>query len=93
MAAGCTTFRLRRTSLILPDQVDRHTDRGRAECRKVLAGRSAGSLDLEKNAAVADGPAAIHDTDSRVAVLVIPTDEELSIARQTVQCVRRPRGD
>jgi acetate kinase len=40
-------------------------------------------LDPDKNAERAKGPRAVHAADSRVAVWVIPTDEELEIARQT----------
>jgi acetate kinase len=44
-------------------------------------------LDLEKNRAAASGIRAIHAGDSRVAVLVVPTNEELEIAQQ---CYRLP---
>jgi acetate kinase len=44
-------------------------------------------LDLEKNRATASGIRAIHAVDSRVAVLVVPTNEELEIAQQ---CYRLP---
>ena len=40
-------------------------------------------LDPDANAARADGPRSISAAGSPVAVLVIPTDEELEIARQT----------
>jgi acetate kinase len=44
-------------------------------------------LDPEKNRAAASGIRAIHAEDSRVAVLVVPTNEELEIAHQ---CYRLP---
>jgi acetate kinase len=44
-------------------------------------------LDPEKNRAAASGIWAIHAGDSRVAVLVVPTNEELEIAQQ---CYRLP---
>ncbi|MCD9019119.1 acetate/propionate family kinase [Parachryseolinea silvisoli] len=44
-------------------------------------------LDLEKNRTAASGIRAIHAGDSRVAVLVVPTNEELEIAHQ---CYRLP---
>ena len=44
-------------------------------------------LDPEKNRAAASGLRAIHAADSRVAVLVVPTNEELEIAQQ---CYRLP---
>jgi acetate kinase len=46
-------------------------------------------LDHEKNAAAIDGAEAdVSANGSRVRVIVIPTDEELLIARDTVRCVR-----
>lgn len=45
------------------------------------------SLDPAKNAAPGTLPAAVHAAESCVAVLVIPTDEELEIARETVECL------
>ncbi len=44
-------------------------------------------LDPVRNEADGHGPRAIHAEDSAVALLVIPTDEELEIARQTVACL------
>jgi len=46
-------------------------------------------LDPAANAAVAGQEAAIQGADSAVAILVIPTNEELEIARQTVASVGR----
>ena len=40
-------------------------------------------LDPEKNAVRAKGPHAVHSEDSRVQIWIIPTNEELEIARQT----------
>jgi acetate kinase len=46
-------------------------------------------LDAQRNAAHQPGTDGLITKDgSRVAVYVIPTDEELLIARDTVRCVR-----
>lgn len=44
-------------------------------------------LDEEKNSVPEKGPRAIHNHDSSVAILVIPTDEEYEIARQTALAI------
>ncbi len=44
-------------------------------------------LDEERNAAQDSGPRVISSDDSRVAVLVVPTDEEAEIARQAWESV------
>jgi acetate kinase len=44
-------------------------------------------LDAAANVAAVGRQGAIHRADSPVAVLVIPTDEELEIARRTVTCL------
>ena len=44
-------------------------------------------LDAARNEAVARGARLISEDDSRVAVLVVPTDEEAEIARQTWELV------
>jgi acetate kinase len=46
------------------------------------------AVDDERNAAARGGIAGIHAPSSRVAVLVVPTDEEREIARQTLACVQ-----
>jgi acetate kinase len=45
-------------------------------------------IDEERNESDARGPRVISTDDSRVTVLVVPTDEELEIARQTLSAVR-----
>jgi len=45
-------------------------------------------VDPERNGARDQGPRAIHVEGSRVDVLVVPTDEELEIALQTLQCIQ-----
>ena len=60
--------------------------------RRVCAGMAwAGvRLDEERNAGAAVGPneaTEVQADDSRVTILVIPTDEELSIAEQTLEVV------
>ncbi len=45
------------------------------------------AVDPELNAVRGDGPRLISPSDSRVAVAVVPTDEELEIARQTYALV------
>jgi acetate kinase len=44
-------------------------------------------LDNQKNEAVSDAIAEIQEGQGGVTVLVIPTNEELEIARQTVECI------
>ncbi|MWC00115.1 acetate/propionate family kinase [Agromyces seonyuensis] len=44
-------------------------------------------LDAEANAVRSREPRTISTADSRVSVLVVPTDEELEIARQTLEAV------
>jgi acetate kinase len=44
-------------------------------------------VDPERNGARDQGPRAIHVEGSRVDVLVVPTNEELEIALQTLQCI------
>lgn len=50
-------------------------------------------IDVEKNRAAAGGIVPIHADESRTAVLVIPTNEEREIARQTVAVVQGRTGD
>jgi acetate kinase len=45
------------------------------------------TLDEARNAAPGSLPAAVHAPHSRAAVLVLATDEELEIARQTTECL------
>ena len=44
-------------------------------------------VDPERNATRSDGPRLISTDDSAVAVLVVPTNEELEIARQTLEAI------
>lgn len=50
------------------------------------------SLDDRRNEEASFGIAEIQSEDSRVKILVIPTDEEREIARQTIQTIRPARG-
>jgi acetate kinase len=50
------------------------------------------SLDDRRNTEASSGVVEVQSEDSRVKVLVIPTDEEHEIARQTIQTIRRARG-
>jgi acetate kinase len=45
-------------------------------------------LDAGRNAADTRGPRSIHSDDSAIALLVIPTNEELEIAEQTASTIR-----
>jgi acetate kinase len=45
-------------------------------------------VDPERNRDRGDGPRAIHVDGSPVKVLVIPTNEELEIAEQTLRCIQ-----
>ena len=49
-------------------------------------------IDEELNGQRADGIREISAADSRVKVLVIPTNEELRIAQETVQAVEEQAG-
>jgi len=49
-------------------------------------------VDAEKNRRKSKDAFEIQTADSRVKVLVIPTNEELEIAEQTVACVKQHRG-
>lgn len=49
-------------------------------------------LDLEKNMKNDSGPFEIHSEKSRVKVLVVPTDEELEIANQTMEVIKEVEG-
>ena len=44
-------------------------------------------IDSEKNRAKRTSPRAIHQPESRLSILVVPTNEELEIARQSVEVV------
>ena len=46
-------------------------------------------VDPDRNRALREGPAVISTTSSRVAVLVVPTDEELAIAREVAVLISR----
>ncbi len=58
----------------------------RAGCCKGLAHLGL-EMDTEKNRRRQEGCAALEQGDSRVKILVIPTNEELEIAEQTVACL------
>ncbi|MEM8865533.1 MAG: acetate kinase [Planctomycetota bacterium] len=45
------------------------------------------ALDVEKNSTAASDTREIQSTSSDVRILVVPTDEELEIARQTLACI------
>ena len=46
------------------------------------------ALDTQKNTAAGSGAFALHSEASLVSLLVIPTNEELEIARQAVSCIQ-----
>lgn len=50
------------------------------------------SIDERRNIAAAGGIARIQEEQSRVQILVIPTDEEREIAQQTVEIIERLQG-
>lgn len=50
------------------------------------------TIDENRNSAASAGSSEIHADGSRVKVLVIPTNEELEIARQTVEVIKRAKG-
>jgi acetate kinase len=61
--------------------VGEHVARVRADVLRGLAAIGL-ELDVDRNHADADGPRRVSAATSRVDVLVVPTDEELAIARQ-----------
>jgi acetate kinase len=50
------------------------------------------AIDSRRNARRAEGVQEISTADSRVKVLVIPTDEELRIAQETKKAVEKWAG-
>ena len=48
-------------------------------------------IDPARNSGDGDGPRAIHTDGGAVAILVVPTNEELEIAEQTLRCVQGDR--
>ena len=70
--------------------VGEHAARLRADA---LAGleRLGIAIDADRNGADDTGPRRISTDDSPVAVLVVPTNEELSIARQAVEVLGSSR--
>jgi len=50
------------------------------------------ALDADRNSTVSAGISEIQDRGSRVKILVIPTNEELEIARQTVELIQGSKG-
>jgi acetate kinase len=48
-------------------------------------------IDPARNRGDGDGPRAIHADGGAVAILVVPTNEELEIAEQTLRCVQGDR--
>ena len=45
-------------------------------------------LDLDKNENITDGVCEISADDSKVKILILPTNEELSIARETKALIK-----
>ncbi len=78
-------------ALIFTAGIGEHDPRVRAEVCMGLACLGV-ELDPAANLAPTDGPRAISKPASAVAVLVIPTDEELEIATQTVEALRAAGG-
>jgi len=50
------------------------------------------ALEEQRNESQLQGVTEIQSADSRVKILVIPTDEELEIARQTIETIRHAQG-
>lgn len=61
---------------------------------RACSGLSALGIEIDpgRNASPDDGAREIQPADTPLKVLVIPTDEELEIAEQTVDCIRRSTG-
>jgi acetate kinase len=75
-------------AVVLTAGVGEHDARLRADA---LAGleRLGIAVDPVRNEAEATGPRTISPADASVAVLVVPTDEELAIARKVLELLRR----
>ena len=72
--------------LIFTGGIGENADFIRERCCKGLAHLGL-KLDTEKNRGPRGGYTALESRDSRVKILVIPTNEELEIAEQTVACL------
>ena len=72
--------------LIFTGGIGEHADFIRAGCCEGLAHLGL-ELDAEKNREAVKGCSVIESEASRVKILVIPTNEELEIAEQTVACL------
>jgi len=77
-------------ALVFTAGVGEHVARLRADSLAGLSGLGI-EVDPGRNSVRADGPRRISPDDSPVAVLVVPTDEELAIARATVAVLARRR--
>jgi acetate kinase len=78
-------------AIIFTGGIGEHSARVRRESCENLTALGI-SVDDRRNEETSLGIAEIQTEDSRVKILVIPTDEEREIARQTIQTIRRARG-
>jgi len=76
-------------ALVFTAGVGENSPEIRAGCCRGLEGIGL-ALDEERNRAAGPGIRAVHADSSRIAVLVVPTDEEMEIARQALACVAEP---
>ena len=78
-------------AIVFTGGIGEHSARIRRESCENLSALGI-SVDDRRNQEASLGIAEIQTEDSRVKILVIPTDEELEIARQTIQTIRRARS-
>ncbi|HET7690834.1 MAG TPA: acetate kinase [Nocardioidaceae bacterium] len=78
-------------AIVFTAGVGEHSAAVRAEALEGLDGWGI-TLDPTRNAASAHEARVISSEEASVAVLVVPTDEEWHIARETMRVVRRARG-
>ncbi|MGB5440079.1 MAG: acetate kinase [Gammaproteobacteria bacterium] len=74
-------------AVVFTGGIGEHDARVREQCCTGLEALGV-ALDAQKNAAAGSAACAIHSETSEVSLLVIPTNEELEIARQAVSCIR-----
>ena len=74
-------------AIVFTGGIGENDARVRADCCSGLAGLGI-QIDKQRNLQTKAGISSIHADDSRIAVLVVPTDEELEIAIECVACLQ-----
>lgn len=78
-------------ALVFTGGIGENSPAVRGHCCEGLASLGI-AVDAERNQAPGEATSEIHSGRSRVKVLVIPTNEELEIAIQTVECIQAETG-